>query len=65
MLILRGQNNVPLRFDEFFPNFFLDMDVFWAECYEMTKVLAQKHTRVTFSLLEICISFSVIMSIIV
>ena len=43
-----------LWFDEFFPNFFLDMDVFWAECYEMTKVLAHKHTRDTFSLLEIC-----------
>ena len=29
----------------FFFNFFLDMDVFWAECYEMTKVLAHKRSR--------------------
>ena len=36
---------MPLWFEEFFPNFFLDMDVFWAECYEMTKVLAHKRSR--------------------
>ena len=46
MLILwRTKSRAALVWRIFPPNFFLDMDVFWAECYEMTKVLAHKRSR--------------------